>query len=171
MTDDYQPLQTPDEHQQSRLAALPPLFKTAHERLCYEIVLAKTIGEDEGMAFTRNGYTPEQALALLQSPGFAALLDRTAKDLHENGLTFRAKARSMAEALLETTFEIATDPTQPTAERVKIAQWTSKRAGHEKGLDKDEGTNKGGFSLSITFAGQEPMKVVANEPALLTQEG
>ena len=160
-------LLTPAEHQAARLAALPAVYKTAHERLCYEIVLAKVTGESEADAFTRNGYTPEQALALLEQPGFAALLNRVHKDLHENGLTFRAKARSMAEALLESAFEIATDPTQPTAERVKIVQWTAKMAGHEKGLDKEEGKGSGGFSLSITFAGQEPMKVVANEPALI----
>lgn len=165
------PLQTPAEHQAERLAALPALYKTAHERLCYEIVLAKATGESEDDAFTRHGYTAEQALALLQTPSFASLLDRVAKDMHDNGLTFRAKARSMAEALLESAFEIATDPTQPTAERVKIVQWTAKMAGHEKGLDKDEGKGTGGFSLSITFAGQEPMKVVANESALITQEG
>lgn len=167
--DESTQLLTPSEHQAERLAALPALYKTQHERLCYEIVLAKVTGESETDAFTRNGYTPEQALVLLESPGFASLLDRVAKDLHDNGLTFRAKARSMAETLLESAFEIATDPTQPTSERVKIVQWTAKMAGHEKGLDKEEGKGAGGFSLSITFAGQEPMKVVANEPALIEQ--
>ncbi len=168
MSDDLPTLQTPAEHQAERLAALPALYKTAHERLCYEIVLAKATGESEDDAFTRHGYTAEQALALLQTPAFAVMLDRVAKDLHDNGLTFRAKARSMAETLLESAFEIATDPQQPTGERVKLVQWVSKMAGHEKGLDKEEGT-KGGFSLSITFAGQEPMKVVQSETALITQ--
>ena len=170
MTNDLQPALTPSEHQANRLAALPALYKTQHERLCYEIVLAKVTGESEGDAFTRHGYTPEQALALLSTPSFAMLLDRIAKDMHENGLTFRAKARSMAEALLETSFEIATDPEQPTSERVKIVQWTAKMAGHEKGLEKEEGTKQSGFSLSITFAGQEPVKVVQHEPLTITQE-
>jgi len=160
-------LLTPTEHQAARLAALPAIYKTQNERLCYEIVLAKSIGEAEESVFQRYEYTPEQALALLESPGFAALLDRVAKDLHENGLTFRAKARAQSEALLEHSFEIATDPTQPTAERVKVIQWTAKMAGHEKGLDKEEGKQGGGFSLSITFAGQEPIKVVQHEPALI----
>ena len=165
------PLQTPTEHQAPRLAALPALYKTQQERLCYEIVLAKSIGETEESVFARYEYTPEQALALVESPGFAALLDRVAKDLHENGLTFRAKARAQSEALLEHSFEIATDPTQSTAERVKVIQWTARMAGHEKGLDKDEGKGSGGFSLSITFAGQEPVKVVQHEPVTITQEG
>ncbi len=169
---DQEPTQllTPTEHQATRLAALPALYKTQQERLCYEIVLAKSIGETEESVFARYEYSPEQALALVESPGFAALLDRVAKDLHENGLTFRAKARAQSEALLEHSFDIATDPTQSTAARVKVIQWTARMAGHEKGLDKDEGKGGGGFSLSITFSGQAPMKVVANEPALITQE-
>ena len=169
--DDFPLTLTPAEHQANRLAALPALYKTQHERLCYEIVLAKVTGESESDAFARHGYTPEQALALLEQPSFATLLDRVAKDMHDNGLTFRAKARSMAEALLETSFEIATDPEQPTSERVKIVQWTAKMAGHEKGLDKEESKQSGGFSLSITFAGQEPVKVVQHEPLTIEQGG
>lgn len=170
MTDEFPALQTPAERQATRLAELPVLYKTQQERLCYELVLARSIGETEESVFQRYNYEPEQALLLLESPGFAVLLDRIAKDMHENGLTFRAKARAQSEALLEHSFEIATDSQAPTAERVKIIQWTAKMAGHEKGLDKEEGKGGGGFSLSITFAGQEPMKVVANEPQLITQE-
>lgn len=171
MSDDLQPALTPSEHQAARLAALPALYKTQPERLCYDLVLAKAIGETEEAVFALYDYTPEQALALLESPGFSALLDRVAKDLHENGLTFKAKARAQSDALLEHSFEIATDPMQPTAERVKLIQWTARMAGHEKGLDKDDGKGtSSGFSLSITFAGQEPMRVVQNEPATIEQK-
>lgn len=156
--------ETPAEHQQARLAALPAIYKTAHERMAVELAM----GMDEPVdVFERYGYTADQGIALMDTPAFAATLERISKEVQSNGLTFRAKARVQAEALLEHSFEIATDPDAPAAVRADLIKWTAKVGDLEPRKEADESKAGGGFSLSITFSGQEPMKVVAHEPVLI----
>lgn len=149
--------------QSERLSALPTVYKSTLERLACELALQMEEPED---TFARYGYTPEQAVALMETPAFTVLALRIGKEVKESGLSFKMKARAQAEEYLGHAFEIATDPLAPTAERVKIFQWTCKMAGYEP-REKDEAAAKGGFSLNISFAGEAPQKIVANEPLTL----
>ena len=155
-----------EQRQAERLAALPTAYKTQHERLAYELALKL---DESPVIFQRHGYDAGQALALIETPEFSKLLERVAKDVREQGLTFRAKARVMAEDLLQHGYEIATDEYASAAVRADLIQWFARVADLEPAVKKD-GTNSGGggLHLSITFAG-EPAKVVGHEP--ITIEG
>lgn len=143
--------------QHERLADAPALYRQMHERLALELALHV---EDAEAIFAEHHYTPEQAAELLESPAFSNLLARTVEQVRTEGLSFRHKARAIAEDLLPHMYEIATDPYASAAVRADIAKWTAKVAGLEP-KDKDEGKGVGGgLTLSITFAGQPPVRVI-----------
>ena len=154
--------------QAQRLAALPAAYKSQHECLAYELALKL---DDSAVIFQRHGYTGEQALALLETGEFPALLERVVQEVREKGLSFRAKARVMAEDLLQHGYEIATDDHASAAVRADLIQWMARVADLEpaKKDGKDTGAG-GGLHLSITFAGQAPQTVTTGrEP--ITIEG
>ena len=160
--------QSPSETRQAaRLADSPELYRKAHERLAVDLALK--VDEPEAV-FAQYGYSPEQAADLLESPAFLVLLQQTSKDLLENGVSFRTKAKVLANDLLPYAHAIATDPEQSAAVRADLVKWSAKVAGFEP-REKEEGKIGGGFTLSITFAGQEPQKVISShEPVTIEQE-
>lgn len=152
------------QYENERMATVPALYKTTHERLAVELALRM---EDPEVIFQRYGYTPEQADALMETASFTILLARIGKEIAENGLSFKAKIRAIAEDLLPTAHALATDALTSSSVRADIIKWAAKMAGHEPKEAKDDGRSGGGLNLSITFAGQAPMKVVQNEPITL----
>lgn len=165
---DAAPGTTAQEYQDARMSAVPAVYRTTHERLACELALGM---EEPGAIFAQYGYNEDQALALMEAPGFAATLSRIGKEVKESGLSFKLKARAQAEELLGHSFEIATDPLAPTSERVKLIQWTAKVAGYEPKEGKEEGRAGGGLNLTIQFSGQAPVQVVQHEPLTILQEG
>lgn len=160
---------TAQSYQDARMASVPELYKTTLERLACELALRM---EDADVIFTRYKYSPDAALVLMESPAFGELLARVSKEITETGLSFRTKARAIAEDCLPVAHMIVHDPLAPTSERVKTMQWVAKVGGLEPAPAKEEGASKGGggLNLTITFAGQEPMKVVRSEGQLIEQE-
>lgn len=157
------------QRQQARLAALPAVYKTQHERLAVELALKL---DDSETIFARHGYSPSMALELIESPAFSALLAKAVQEVRESGMSFRAKARVMAEDLLQHGYEIATDEHASAAVRADLIQWMARVADLEPAPKKDGGAGAagGGLHLSITFAGQAPQAVVTgHEP--ITIEG
>lgn len=156
-----------DTRHDTRLAALPSLYKTTLERLACELAFALEPPEE---TFQRYNYSIEQAAVLLEMPSFVKLLDRVTTEVREAGLTFRAKARIMAEELLPQAFEMATDPYCSGAVRMDAIKWSAKMGDLEP-KQKDEGKGVGGgLTLSITFAGQAPQQVVGGrEPVTIEQ--
>lgn len=149
--------------QDERLAALPAVYKTQYERLACEIAIGL---EEPVEVFARHGYTPEQAVALLEQKDFSGLLERVTKEVRESGLSFRTKARAMAEDLLPHAYTIATDELASSAVRADIIQWLTRVADLEppKKDGKDAGSG-GGLVMNITFAGQEkPTVISTHEP-------
>jgi hypothetical protein len=169
MTDDVleAPDESADERQERRIAELPIVYKTRLEQLAYEIALG---AEDTGPIFMRYGYTQEQAINLLADGHFAKMLERVTKDVRENGLSFRSKARLQAEELLQHSFNMATDENVNPSVRADIIKWTAKVGGLEP-KEKDEGKAAGGgFTLNLTFAGQSQQAVVSHEPITIEAE-
>ena len=152
--------------QDARIAALPALYKTQHERLACELALKL---DDSAVIFQRHGYDADQALALLETKEFSITLDRVAREMQASGVTFRAKARAMAEDLLPHAYEIATDDLASPAVRADIIQWMARVADLEPAPKPKDGVPTGGsgLHLSITFAGEAPMKVIGSEPLTL----
>lgn len=154
--------------QEARLAALPAAYRTQHERLAVELALKL---DDSETIFARHGYSPQAALELIETPAFSALLAKAAEEVRTSGMSFRAKARVMAEDLLQHGYEIATDEQASAAVRADLIQWMARVADLEPAPKTKDGgaAGGGGLHLSITFAGQAPQAVVTHEP--LTLEG
>lgn len=158
---------TVESRRQARIAALPEVYKTQHERLAYELAMGL---DDSADIFQRHGYGRDDALALLELPEFAKLLDRISREVRENGITFRAKARVMAEDLLQHGYEIATDELASAAVRADLIQWFARVGDLEPAAKKVDTGASGGLSLTITFTDQAPVKVITHEPQTIEQE-
>lgn len=162
------PEQSPMQaRQDARLEAVPELYRQKHERLAIELAMGM---DDADAIFARHGYDKDQAVALVGTPAFLALLQRTAEEVKTSGASFRMKARAQAEELLGYSFELATDPSVSSATRLDAIQWTAKMGDLEPKGAKDDGKTGGGLTLSITFSGQQPQTVVAgHEPLTIEQ--
>jgi hypothetical protein len=144
--------------QEERLAGVPEIYKTKHERLACELALRM---EEPAVVFQAYGYDVDAAAALMESPSFTALLDRIGTEVRENGLAFKSKMKAVAEDLIPHAYDMATDPLCSSAVRADIIKWSAKMAGFEPAPQKSgELPGAGGFSLSITFAGQAPQAVI-----------
>lgn len=163
------PDQSPAAYRDERMGMIPAIYKTTHERLAVELALARSMAEEPAEVFARYGYSGEQAMALLEQPGFSAMLERIAKEVQTSGLTFKAKAKAIAEDLLPHAYEMATDPLCSSAVRADLIKWAAKISGYEPS-GKDDVKSGGGLNLSITFAGQAPMQIVKSEPLTIEQE-
>ena len=157
---------TAEQQQAQRMLAVPGLYKTSLEQLACELALEV---EEPGIIFSRYGYTDETAVGLLETPGFASTLERISKEVQTSGLSFKMKARAQAERLLANSFEIATDPQQPTAVRADIIKWTCSVAGYGAKETGDKTAGGGGLNLTIQFANQLPAKIVQQESTLIEQ--
>lgn len=157
-------LPTAANRQEERQGAIPALYRTTHERLACELALHM---DEPAEVFARYNYTPEAAAELMESPAFTALLDRIGVEIRENGLSFRMKAKAISEELLPHAFDLATDPLCSSAVRADLIKWAAKVAGNEPAPAKPgaEG-GVGGFTLSITFAGQAPQTVISGREPL-----
>lgn len=160
------PVSTAQQYEDARMRGVPSLYKTTHERLAVELALRM---EDPEVIFQRYGYAPDAAATLMDTASFTILLARIGKEIAENGLSFKTKIRAIAEDLLPTAHSLATDPMTSSAVRADIIKWATKIAGHEPKETKDDGRSGGGLNLSITFSGQQPMKVVQNEALTIEQ--
>lgn len=158
----------PVSRQDERMAAAPAFYKTEYERLACELAL---MPENVEEVFAGYGYSIEQASVLLDSKPFLVILERVKREMQETGVSFRAKARVISEALLPHAWEMASDPTCPSAVRADLIKWTAVAGGNMLKEGKDDGKTGGGLVLSITFAGKEPQQVITSrEPITITQE-
>ena len=156
-----------DARQSTRLAGVPEIYRQTHERLAVELALHI---EDAESIFAGYGYSPEQAADLLESPAFVQIMQRAAKEVQSSGLSFKTKAGLIAGELLPYAHDLATDPQISAATRLASIQWAAKMAGFEP-KEKDDAKVGGGFTLSITFAGQEPQKVISSHEPLTIEQG
>ena len=168
MSEDLLPVATAQDRQTDRLSHIPAVYRSPLERMACELA---TEMEEPGVVFQRYGYDEARAVELMETAHFTDMLARIGKEVRESGLTFKLKARAQAEELLGHSFEIATDPLQPTSERVKLIQWTAKMAGLEPKEKEVAGAGGGGFSLNITFAGSETAVNVVKEAPLTIEQG
>lgn len=153
-------------NQATRMDHIPAVYRTNHERLACELAMKLEKSEE---IFARYGYTAEQALELMDSASFSEILTRVGDELKKNGITFRTKARAIAEDLLPHAYDMATDPYQPASVRADLIKWAAKVGGLEP-KEKDEGKTGGGLTLNISFAGQEKQAVITREPVTIDQQ-
>ena len=150
------------------LSAIPALPILNSKRVLLEIALyLEGSGDTVEDVCNRNQITPEELLILLANPIFKGDLVRTREEVREHGLTFRVKARTMAEELLKTTWEITQDSTTSPAVKADLikacVEW-----GDLKPKNKDMGQiGSGGVKIQINFRGGGPHeKDIIELPAL-----
>ena len=171
MTDPTNPAipQSAIERQEARMAEVPAFYKTEYERLACELAL---MPDDVEEVFSRYGYTVDEATSLLESKGFLGVLERAKKEMHENGVSFRAKARAISEGLLPYAWDLAVDPHCPSAVRADLIKWSALVAGNTpKDKDKDDGKTGGGLVLNIQFSGQAPTQIISTRDPITIEQG
>jgi hypothetical protein len=110
--------------------------------------------------FARYKIDEATATQLLQNTLFTKQIVAYRDELEASGMSYRMKARVLAEDLLPEAYEIAKDTTYPASVRADMIQWMTKIADLEpvKSNGKDV-AQVGGFSLQILFAGQQPQTI------------
>ena len=168
--EDQFPISRADQRQQQRL---PDGFKPMvvpgidfDPRLAFDLALQLNPSEE---VFAQYGYTTDEAFKLAQSPVFQKVLKAYVEDVKAHGITFKARARVMAEALLPEVYEIATDPEAPASTRVDSIKWMAKVAGYEP-KNTEEAIQGNGFALQIVFSGEANKQPMLVQGATITQE-
>jgi len=131
--------------------------------------LAMEMGPAE-LTFEKHGLTEEQALALMKNADFIATIKFWRDQVIKEGVSFKTKAKMMAEDLLETGYMLATNPATADTTRANMIQWFAKVAGHEPKKDSEGGGGQGsGFTLTLNFSGDaapsKSAKIIDVEPS------
>ena len=162
MTDseDHFKLETSEQRQARRQPNVnhgkPSTIVAWDPRLALELAM---VGADRAMeVFERYKIDKAAAVELIQNPIFLKQLEQYKQEVGESGMSFRMKARVLAEDLLPEGYELAKDPDCPASVRADMIQWMTKIADLEpvKSTGKDVPLGAGGFSLQIVFAGDTP---------------
>lgn len=159
-----------EQRQQTRLPdGYKPLQLPGMEfdpRLTFDLALQMDPAEK---IFERYGYTGEQAVSLMGSPVFQKVLKAYVEDVRAHGITFKQRARVMAETLLANAYEIAVDPEAPASARADLIKWTAKVAGYEP-KNNEESVQGNGFALQIVFSGEAKKEPMLVQGTTITQE-
>lgn len=144
-----------DQRQQARMPSLGPVAGTEpwNPRLPFELALEMA---EPLETFEKYGVDKDTAFKLLKTPAFVAKLRGYREEIVSKGISFRLKAKVQAEALLQHSWDLATDPETPATVRADLIKWTAAVA--ELGPPKEVpngggGGAGGGFTLNITFTG------------------
>ena len=165
-----------DQRQNARLPNVrtdkPATIVAWDPRLAFDIAMA---GVDKAIdVFAKYKIDVDAAMELLQNPVFQKQLKDYAAEVETSGLTYRMKARVLAEDLLPHAYDLATDTLYPASVRADMIQWMTKVADLEpaKANGKDV-PQSGGFSLQILFAGDRAGQSAVGgtkEPIVIEQE-
>lgn len=117
-------------------------------RLVLDLALGIEALED---ILPRYALTLEEYGALVDSPLFRRELALAERDLRENGLPFRAKARIQAEAYLEVLDELVYDASTPSTTRLEAIRSVVKWGNLEPKEEKEEGANAPAVNIQINF--------------------
>jgi hypothetical protein len=164
---DAQTARLPSREEVRQLERMPDGYKPLvipgvafDPRLCFELALG--LEDDKKLVFERFGYDLDAAVQLAKNPQFQRMLKFYKDDVEQNGITYKAKVRVQAEALLVDAYNIANDPEAPAAVRADLIKWHGKMAGHEPKQDGPAAGQGNGFQLQIVFSGeakQEPLTI------------
>lgn len=98
-----------------------------HPRLPLDL----SLGEDSATLCQRYDLTPSQLQSLLLTPAFQKDVDRHRQDILDNGLSFRLKAKIMAEEYLKEIDNLVHDPEASPAVRLDAIKSIVKWSGNE----------------------------------------
>jgi len=130
-----------------------PLKREAVNRWDPRLILDLALGvEDLDTVLPRYNLTPDDYETLAHSPIFRRELALTIRDVRENGLPFKAKARVQAEAYLEVLDELVYSDGTPASTRLEAIKSTVAWGGLiPKESKEDSQTNATQINVSINF--------------------
>jgi len=132
------------------------------DKFVFEIALAlEGSGEPIADILTRHNLTQQNLLDFTKDPQFQKRIEAYQKDIVENGLTFKLKARAQAEDLLATSYLLIHDGDVPANVKADLIKATVRWAGLEpKNTDPSIGEAGRGVSITINMGppsgSQEP---------------
>lgn len=132
---------------------LPDLPILSSKRVMLEIALyLEGSGDTVEDILNRNQITPEDLKILVANPIFKADLARVREEVRENGLTFRVKARTMAEELLKTTWDITQDNSTSPAVKADLIKACVEWGDLKPKSKENAGVGAGGVRIVFNFA-------------------
>lgn len=131
------------------------------DKLAFEVALAlEGSGEPIADIATRHNVTAQDVVEFTKDPQFQGRIEAYRKDIVENGLTFKLKARAQAEDLLTTSYLLIHDVDVPAAVKADLIKATVRWAGLEPKKDDTPYDASKGVSITINMGGnpgsQEP---------------
>ena len=150
---------------------LPDLPILSSKRICLELALyLEGSGDTVADILQRNQLVPEQLNTLLVNPIFRAELTKQREEIREKGLTFRVKARTMAEELLKTTWDLTQDTSSSAAVRADlikaVVEWGDLKPRNKDGASPDSG----GVRIMINLGGNDQKSIdVTPSPPLVIE--
>lgn len=121
------------------------------------LVLDVALNTPEDTILEVHGLLHHQLQAIYDDPLFIASLAKLRKELSQDGVSFKLKARLQAEAMLEEHWNIVHDRELPAETRRKAIADTVRWAGFDAA--PAPGGPGGGFSINIVVGGQPPAQV------------
>lgn len=143
------------------------------DRLALDVALSlEGSGDTLNDIATHHKVTPSDILDYSKDPVFEKRVDAYRKDIRENGLSFRMKAKAQSEELLTTSWVLIHDPNTSAAVKADLIKSTVKWAGLEpKDNERAQQGDGGGVKITINLGGtQAPLEVIDVEGRLVTSD-
>lgn len=122
------------------------------DQLALEVALSlEKSGDPFDEIMERNGLSSDDMLRLNQDPLFLKRIEHFRKEIRENGLSFKLKAKMQAEELLKTSWQIIHDPATSPTVKADLIKSTVKWAGYEPKNDTAVQTSTSGVSITINL--------------------
>lgn len=109
-------------------ALRPAPYLAFDHRMAFEIALGL---DPLAEIVARYDLTPEQFARIAALPAFKQQIIAYRTEIKERGLSFKEKAKVMAEDLLGKTYDLIHHPGTSAAVKADLIKWVSKMAGHE----------------------------------------
>lgn len=128
-------------------------------------------GEDIEEILSRHGKTADELKALSHDKLFNKKLRAFREDIKENGTTFKLKARTQAEALLSTSWDLIHSIDVLPSVKADLIKSTVKWAGLEPTKDDaGAGAGAGGVTIHINLDGQDVPVTARAEPTTIEHD-
>jgi len=127
------------------------------DRLAFDMaLLLEHSGDTLPDLMKRHSLKPADLVALKADPTFVRQIDHYRGEIRDNGVTFKLKARTQAEELLITSWDLIHAPDVSPAVKADLIKSTVKWAGLEPKGDQPMADGSGGVRITINLAGQDP---------------
>lgn len=135
------------------------------KRLAFDVALMlEGSGEPLDAILRKNGLSTTDLLKLSVDPLYSKQVDAYRKEIRTNGITFKLKAQSQAEILLDTSFDLIHSPAVAPAVKADLIKATVKWAGMEGRAESSDTSAGGGVKITINLAGQDVQTQLVEEP-------